>query len=171
MPSGKSVAVTKSTMAVTPTPDWNRWSARPSDKGELWTRDGINLNELSFFAHIGNGETLYRNRNQSDSPLPKFKSGMLPTDLVDLFEASNRIVLKTPLFTIDSIEPAKLAGHDGVRFAYHYVVEGDQINRKGEGVAANVGGRLYLVNFVAPEIYYYDRDIANFRAMVSSITF
>jgi hypothetical protein len=169
MPAGTPVAVAKSTMTVTPTQDWNRWSARPSKKGEIWTLDGTTLNELSFFARIDNGEPIYRELNKKDMPLPKFKSDMLPTDLVELFEASNRIVLQTPLFTLDTVEPAKLGGHNAVRFSYHYAVEGDQLNRKGEGVAANVDGKLYLVNFVAPEIYYYDRDIASFRNLVSKI--
>jgi hypothetical protein len=169
MPAGKPVAVAKSSMMVTPGQDWNRWSARPSQKGELWTIDGLSLNELSFFAAVSSGEPIYRERNKKDQPLPKFKSDMLPTDLVELFEASNRIVLQTPLFTIDNVEPTKLSGKDAVRFSYHYTVEGDQLTRKGEGVAANIGGKLYLVNFVAPEIHYYDRDIASFRDMVAKI--
>jgi hypothetical protein len=169
MPAGKPVAVAKSTMTVTPGQNWNRWSARPSQKGELWTIDGLSLNELSFFAAVSSGEPLYRELNKKDQPLPKFKSGMLPTDLVEFFEASNRIVLQSPLFTIDKVEPTKLSGNDAVRFSYHYAVEGDQLNRKGEGVAANINGKLYLVNFVAPEIHYYDRDIASFRDMVAKI--
>lgn len=169
MPAGQPVAVAKSMMTVTPGQDWNRWSARPSKKGEIWTLDGLSLNELSFFAQIADGEPVYRELNKKDQPLPKFKSDMLPTDLVELFEASNRIILQTPLFAIDKVEPAKLSGHDAVRFSYHYAVEGDQLNRKGEGVAANIGGKLYLVNFVAPEIHYFDRDIASFRMMVAKI--
>lgn len=169
MPHDVAVAVAKGKMTVTPSKDWNRWSARPSDKGELWTRDGFSLNELSFFAGITNGEPIYRELNKRDQPLPKFKSDMLPTDLADLFETSNRIVLQTPLFKVDHIEPAKLGGHDGVRFTYHYALESDQLDRKGEGVAANIDGKLYLVNFVAPEIHYFDRDVTDFRSMIERI--
>jgi hypothetical protein len=169
MPAGKPVVVAKSSMTVTPGQDWNRWSARPSQKGELWTIDGLSLNELSFVAAVSSGEPIYRELNKKDQPLPKFKSDMLPTDLVELFEASNRIILQTPLFTIDNVEPTKLSGNDAVRFSYHYIVEGDQLTRKGEGVAANIGGKLYLINFVAPEIHYYGRDIASFRDMVAKI--
>ncbi|MEP7349310.1 MAG: hypothetical protein ABI668_05065 [Sphingorhabdus sp.] len=169
MPKGTSVAVAKSSMTVTPAEDWNRWSARPSKKGEIWTLDGISLNELSFFAQIASGEPLYRERDKKNLPLPKFKSDMLPTDLVELFEASNRIVLQTSLFEVSNVEPTKLGGNDAVRFSYRYVVQGDELNRKGEAVAANIGGKLYLVNFVAPSIHYYDRDVSKFRALVDSI--
>ncbi len=169
MPKGTAVAVAKSKMTVTPADDWNRWSARPSKKGEIWTLDGTTLNELSFFAQIASGEALYRERDKKNLPLPKFKSDMLLTDLVELFEASNRIVLQTSLFEVSNVEPTKLAGKDAVRFSYRYVVQGDELARNGEAVAANIGGKLYLVNFVAPSIHYYERDVPKFRALVDSI--
>jgi hypothetical protein len=169
MPAGQAVAVAKSKMTVSPGQDWNRWSSRPSKKGEIWTLDGTSLNELSFFAQIANGEPMFREQNKKDNPLPKFKSDMLPTDLVELFEASNRIILQTSLFTIDNVEPAKMSGRDAVRFTYHYAAQSDELNRKGEAIAANIGGKLYLVNFVAPTIHYFDRDIAKFRALTETI--
>jgi hypothetical protein len=169
MPKGTPVAVAKSNMTVTPADDWNRWSSRPSKKGEIWTLDGTSLNELSFFAQIASGEALYRERDKKNLPLPKFKSDMLPTDLVELFEASNRIVLQTSLFEVSNVEPTKISGKDAVRFSYRYVVQGDELARNGEAVAANIGGKLYLINFVAPSIHYYERDVPKFRALVNSI--
>lgn len=169
MPKGTPVTVAKSNMTVTPADDWNRWSSRPSKKGEIWTLDGTSLNELSFFAQIASGEPLYRERDKKNRPLPKFKSDMLSTDLVELFEASNRIVLQTSLFEVSNVEPTKISGKNAVRFSYRYVVQGDELARNGEAVAANIGGKLYLVNFVAPSIHYYDRDVPKFRALVNSI--
>jgi hypothetical protein len=169
MAKDKAITVANSNMTVTPDRDWSRWTARPSEKGEIWTLDGLSLNELSFFGKISNGETLYRERDSRNMPLPKFKGEMLPTDIVDFFESSNRIVLQTTIFAVDKIEPAKLGGYDAVRFSYHYTVESDQLNRKGEAIAANVNGKLYLVNFAAPEIHYFDRDIASFRVLVARI--
>jgi hypothetical protein len=169
MSKDTAVTVANSTMTVTPDQNWSRWTSRPSVKGEIWTIDGLALNELSFFGRINHGETLYRERDSRNMPLPKFRAEMLPTDIVEFFETSNRIVLQTTIFTIDKVEPAKLDGYDAVRFEYHFTVESDQLNRKGEGVAANVNGKLYLVNFAAPEIHYFDRDITGFRALVARI--
>lgn len=167
---GKQVEVTKSKMSVTPSGDWNRWTSRPSKRGEIWTRDGLLLNELSFFAEISDGETLYREYDKRNSPLPKFSANMLPTDIVELFEASTRIVLQTSVFEMQEIGPAKLDGHDGVRFSYKYAAGDDQLARKGEGIAAIIGGRLFLINYVAPEIHYFDKDLQNFRDMTATIT-
>lgn len=168
MPKAMPVAVAKSTLTVTPTVDWNKASGRPSPKGEMWTLDGAALDELSFFAGIAPGEALYREPNKKDQPLPKFSAKMLAPDIVQMFEASNRIILKTSLFEIDKLEPAKLAGQDGVKFTYHYTVQGEEVRRKGEARAAIIGGKLYLINFVAPTIHYYDATIDQARAIMDS---
>ncbi len=168
--AGKPVAVANSTMKVTPDADWNRWSARPSSYGEIWTIDGISLNELTYFAKIPGGSPIYNETDSVNQPLPKFRKDMLPTDLVELFEASSRLTLQSSIFKIDAVEPAKLDGRDAVKFSYSYASEADGLNRKGEGVAANIDGKLYLINFVAPQIHYFDRDVIKFRQIIASIS-
>lgn len=169
MAPGTAVAVAKSSMTVTPGNEWNKWSARPSKKGEIWTMDGMSLNELSFFAGIVSGETILKDRKKKDRPLPKFDSKMLLPDVVQLYEGTMRIALDTSAFTVDTVEPVKFAGHDGVAFTYHYTVEQDNLVRKGEGRAAVIGGKLYMANFIAPSIHYFDRDIAQVRTLMDSI--
>lgn len=169
MPTGQPAAVAKSGLTVTPRGnDWNRWSARPSKRSEIWTLDGTALNELSFFAGVADGEPLYRERDKKNRPLPKFRSAMLLPDVVQMFEASNRIVLDTSLFEVESIEPARFLGSDGVRFTYHYTAQADEVRRKGVAVASIVGGKLYLINFAAPAIHYYDASVDEVLALMEN---
>ncbi len=170
MPAGKTVAVVDESLSVTPTQSWNRWTRRPSKFGEVWTLDGLALNELTFFAGVPSGKAIYHDRLRRNRPLPKFKSDMLLTDLAELFESSNRIVLQTSLFEIEETQPARLAGHDAVRFSYSYAIQGDELKRKGEAVATIVDGKFYMVNFVAPALHYFDRDIGNVRKLVDTAT-
>jgi hypothetical protein len=168
MPQRAPAAVAKSNLTVTPKSDWNRWSSRPSNKGETWTLDGVSLNELNFFAGIQSGEPIYKERDKKDKPLPKFDPKMTLPDIVQMFEASNRIIKETSLFKIDQVEPAKLAGHDAVRFTYEYTVKDEEVRRKGEGRAAVIGGKLYLINFTAPALHYHDAGIDEVRAIMDS---
>lgn len=167
--AGESALVAGKVMSVTPRAGWNKMSARPSDQGERWTRDGIALNELTFFSAIPDGGTLYHTPYGSEQKLPKFRSNMLVTDIVELFENSNRILLGSSVFSIQLVEPAKLGTHEGIRFAYSYAAQDEGLTRKGEGVAAIVDGKLYVVNFIAPEIHYFDRDIEEVRQLVASL--
>ena len=170
MKSDAEVKVAKGTMTVTPTAEWNRSSSRPSRRSEAWTRDGVNLNELTFFGAISDGESILRQGWTTTEKLPKFKSDMLPTDITEMFEATNRMVLQSPVFKMGKVEPAKLGTHDGVRFSYSYSAQAEDIERRGEAVAAIVEGKLYIVNFVAPSLHYFDAGIGEVREMVEGVT-
>ncbi|WP_260583747.1 hypothetical protein [Sphingopyxis sp. PET50] len=169
VPAGQPVAVAKSGMTVTPGEDWNRWTARPIKTSEVWTLDGTSLNELYFVAGLAEGKTLFRDIAKKDRPLPKFSKAMLLPDVVEFFESSTRTALQTSLFEIDKVEPDKMSGHDAVRFAFTYAVEGDQLPRKGIAKAAVVNGQLYLVSFVAPSIHYFDRDAAKVNKLLDTV--
>jgi hypothetical protein len=165
----KKADVAKGRMKITPASDWNRSSMRPSKRGESWTRDGFALNELTFYGGIKPGEPIFRQGYEHDQKLPKFKAEMLPTDLVEMFEASNRVLLQSSVFKVELTEPAKLGKHNAVRFQYSYAVQAEDLPRKGEAVAAIVGGELYIVNFIAPSLYFFDRDIGEVRKMIESV--
>jgi hypothetical protein len=170
MSADTEIKVAKGTMLVKPASDWNRSSARPSRRSEAWTRDGINLNELTFYGAIADGEPLFRQFWTADGKLPRFRADMLPTDLAELFEASNRLILQSPVFKMGKIEPARLGKHDGVRFGYSYAAQGDDIERRGEAVAAIIDGKLYMVNFIAPSLHYFDANVGEVRTMVAGMT-
>lgn len=170
MKADTEVKVAKGTMAIKPLADWNRSSLRPSRRSEAWTQDGVNLNELTFFGAIADGESILRQGYASTEKLPQFKSDMLPTDISEMFEATHRMVLQSPVFKMGKVEPAKLGTHDGVRFGYSYASQAEDVERRGEAVAAIVEGRLYIVNFVAPSLYYFDAGIGDVRKMIEGIT-
>jgi hypothetical protein len=168
MAAQKKADVVKGQLRITPASDWNRSSSRPSDRGETWTRDGVSLNELTFYAGIQAGESIYRQGYAIEKKLPKFKADMLPTDLVEMFEASNRILLQSSVFKVEVTEPAKFGGHSAVRFRYNYAVQEEDLPRRGEAVALIKDKKLYLVNFVAPSLYFFDRDILEVRKMIET---
>lgn len=168
--TGKPAVVAKSTMKATAAEPWNRWSYRPIKKSEIWTLDGIALNELYFVSGLIPGEPLYREANKKDNPLPKFRNGMQLTEIPELFESSNRVVLGISTFTISGIEPFKFGGHDGVKFTYDYAVNGSALTRKGVAVGTIVNNQLHLISYTAPSLYYFDRDRAKAEAIMASVT-
>lgn len=153
---------------VTPGEDWNRNSRKPIKKGEVWTLDGVNLNELYFVAGLIPGETLFKDIDKKNRPLPKFGTGMVLTDIPEFFESSARITLNTSLFEITGVNPTKVGSHDAVKFTYNYAVTGESLTRKGVAVGTLVRGQLYLINFVAPSIHFYDRDAPKAEAIMAS---
>lgn len=168
--ANKQVAVAKSALKVTPAEQWNRWTYKPIKKGEAWTLDGINLNELYFVSGLVAGETLYRETNKKDNPLPKFGAAMQLTDIPELFESSNRVVLGLSSFTVTGVEPVKFGGHDGVKFRYEFTSANSALTRKGVAVGTIVNRQLHLISFTAPSLYYFERDRARAEAIMASAT-
>ena len=121
MPTGKAQLVGKLGLSVTPPNDWNRLGSKIGRNAESWTLDGLSLNDLTFYAGIEEGRTLFREVDKKNRPLPKFTAAMLPTDIVSLFEGSYRVAAATSLFEIGKVEPAIFAGKAGVHFTYSFV--------------------------------------------------
>lgn len=168
MPSDTTQPVGKLGLAVTPGDDWNRLGAKIGRNAESWTLDGLSLNDLTFYAGIEDNRTLFREVDKRNRPLPHFSKSMLPTDIVSLFEGSYRIAANTALFEIGKVEPATFAGRPGVHFTYSFVQQGEEVKRNGEATGAIIGGKLYLITFEGPVIYYFDRDVAKSRSVVAS---
>ncbi|SDA28885.1 hypothetical protein [Sphingomonas sp. NFR15] len=164
----QAVAVAKSALTITPDREWNKMGARPGRNSETWTLDGDGLNDVTFYGGIETDRTLFREVNKRVKPLPRFSATMLLPDIPALLENSYRIALATPLMTIESVAPCTFAGAKGVTFTYRFTRPDEEVRRKGEGYAAIIAGKLYMATFEAPDIYYYDRDIASFRALAAS---
>ncbi|HYZ47295.1 MAG TPA: hypothetical protein VE567_00210 [Sphingomonas sp.] len=162
------VAVAKSGMTVLPGQGWNSWSVKPGKKGELWSYDGPVLNQIEFIGGVASGEPLARERNKKDKPLPKFSAKMLPTDIAQAYEQTQRIVAQSPDFTIESMEPVTFAGHPGVKFTYRFTKPDEELSRKGEARGAIVGGKLYMIVYTAPALYYFDAHLPKAQAIMDS---
>lgn len=169
--AGSPVAVAKSRLKVTAQQDWNRWTVKPIRKGEVWTLDGVNLNELYFVSGLASGETMFRDRNKKERPLPAFRASAQLTDIPEFVESSTRTALNTSVFQLTEVEPIMFAGQQGVSFRYEYAVEGSPLRRKGLAAGTIFNGQLYLIVYTAPALYYFDRDAPKVEALIASATF
>ncbi|KQS01468.1 hypothetical protein ASG11_17565 [Sphingomonas sp. Leaf357] len=168
IPQGTKVAVAKSGLTVNPDREWNRMGARPGRNSETWTIDGDGLNDVTFYSGIENDKTLFREVNKRAKPLPRFASNMLLTDIPALFENSYSIALDTQVMKIDSVQSTTFLGAKGIKFSFTFSRLNEEVRRKGEASAAIIDGRLYMITFEAPDVYYFERDVPAYRAVVAS---
>ncbi len=166
----EAVSVAKGKIEVTPGEEWNRWTYRPVGRSEVWTLDGVSLNELYFVSRLQDGKTIFTDANRKERPLPTFSASMLLTDIPDFYESSSRLALNTSVFEITGIEASSLAGHNAVRFTFEYAVEGSPLRRKGLAVASIFDEELHLISFTAPELFYFDRDLPKVERIIASAT-
>jgi hypothetical protein len=169
MPAKQPVAV--DSLKVTPENDWNQSSARPGKQGRTWTRDGFELNAIEFFAAIPSGQPIYRERDKKRNPMPKFDSGLLLPELADFFEKSFRAQNQLSDYTLIESSPATLNGAKGLRVRYRYTLPNDELTRLGEARLAVVKGKLYVANFYAPKLHYFDSHLPEANNIMDTLKF
>ncbi len=166
---GPREGIAKSRLSATPAGEWNRLSRRDGKNVELWTIDGDGLNKVTFFGGIPTGQPLVREVDRKNRPLPKVAGDMLITDIPALLESTYRSQFAVNQMQIDTQEPALLDGHKGIKFTYAFTRADDEVQRRGEGIGAMVGGQLYLVVYEAPSLYFFDKDLEKFRSLAATL--
>ena len=164
---GKLAVISGSSLGVTPPRDWNRLGFSPGKKTEIWTLDGEDLNDVTFFAGIEPGQPLVREVSKKRKPLPKFTKETLLVEVPELLEGTYRASKDIATFAMSDAKPDRFLGHDGIRFTYDYV-DDDELPRRGEARATLINGLLYMATFSAPRLHYYDRTLEDFHALTDA---
>jgi hypothetical protein len=168
--AGARALVAQSHLSVVAPARWNQSSTRLSKKSESWSFDGPLLNQIDFYAEVAAGEPLIKEKSKKRDPLPKFAANMQASDIAEMFERTNRIAAGANDFTVDSVAPANFAGQKGFRFTYHFTGQDDTLTRKGVASGAVIGGKLFLITFTAPALYYFDAGVTDAQAIMDSAT-
>jgi len=149
---------------------WNRFelgqmylSVAPG-AAEVWTQDGVTLDALAFFVGVAQGETL--GRAIAGKKLPQFRSTMTPGEIVELYE--QMATQDGSAFALQRVAPGRFGDQPGFRFEHTITRKSDNVLLKGVGQGAVVKGKLYLVAFTAPSLYYYDRHLPQVEPLMAS---
>ena len=164
---GKVAEVADSGVTVTPPRDWNRLDAKPGKYTEVWTLDGEQLNNVTFYGGVEAGAPLVKERDKKRDPLPKLTASTLLIEVPELLEGTYRASKQIGGFTVTGSKPHRFLGQEGVNFTYEFT-DGDDLPRRGEARAALIGKKLYMVTFDAPRLHYFDRTLADFRALADT---
>ena len=103
--------------------------------------------------------------------MPKFDSTMLLPDLADFFERSFRLQNNLSDYTVDETRPARFGGHAGLLVRYHYSLPNDELLRQGLVRLAVARGRLFVANFAAPQLHFFNAGLPEAEAMMDSARF
>lgn len=114
---------------------------------------------------------IYKERNKKEAPLPKVSANMLLPDIPGLLEATYRSQYQVNRISIDSQDIVTVDGKQAIRFAYTYVRSDDEVERKGEAIGSLVKGKLYMVTYEAPAIFFFDKDLQDFRKIAETLKF
>jgi hypothetical protein len=167
--TGKQSAQVDS-MTVVPESDWNQ-GGRPGKQGRVWTRDGVGLNAMEFFSAVPHGSPLYQEQSKKNNPMPTFDSTLLLPELADFFERSFRAANQLSDFTILESAPTDVGGKQGLLVRYRYTLPNDELTRRGEVRMAVVDGKLFVANYYAPQLHYFNAGLPEAQAIMQRVRF
>lgn len=143
---------------------WNRLEPdAEADADEAWTAEGVTLDMVLFYAGIADGGALGARADKDNLPL--FRAGMLPHDIVELYEAM--VARDGGAFRLERLAPASFGGARGFVFE-HRTTPRSGPELRGRAYGAVVDGRLYLISYTAPEGYFYAKHLAAVEALAAS---
>ncbi|MBI1731680.1 MAG: hypothetical protein HYR49_02790 [Gammaproteobacteria bacterium] len=155
-------------LVLVPAQQWNR-APTMNSPGNLptWTADGITLNSISFFADVEDGEPLVRTAKEGDFPV--FRADMLPDEIVDVLERTVAKMFQATISPSGRLKPTSFAGETGFEYSFEMVTS-DGLTRKALAVGAVRGGNLQLVLYQGTRMVYFDKELTNVQALLSTAT-
>lgn len=140
----------------------------PGAADAVWTRHGTNLDSLIIFASIAPGERLFPPPGPSRD-MPRYRSGMLPPELMALIETSFRLRLGESHAKV-STENLRLLPQGRFRFDINHTAHNGFAIR-GTVLAGVERGQLWLVVYQAAAQHYFTHSLADIEALFDSLRF
>ncbi len=161
-------------LLVTADANWNsapsRYTPASRSMSRTWTQDGLLLDRLIMIPRVADGESIFVSRDQA-AALPVFRKDMLPNEIEELVESSISKLYgegQTSVST-SNLRPQGVGPHGGFMFDLTAAVT-ESPDYRGSVGAFIVDDELYMIIFLAAELYYYDKHAASADAIIKSAT-
>lgn len=146
---------------------WSRLEGADEPKHDVWTSDGLPLDQLHFHTALADGESLVVLKDRpADKGLPRFRPDMQAQEVVELYGAF--AARDGSAFMLEKLAPARFGGEEGFRFEFSRVRKGDEVRTRGVGYGAIRKGELFLMVFEAPRIHYFAKHLARVEELARS---
>ena len=147
------------------------WARTRDTRIELWTIDGMPLNEFVVIAKVRPNEHVFlgarERKNRPDGPW--YRSGMRPDEIRDLLLDAMRGDGWSHV-AASNLRPARFGSVDGIRFDIE-LTHANGLRYRGTYAAAEHEGKLTHWFWIAPAEHYYGRDLAAVNRMFDSARF
>lgn len=135
---------------------WNHLNLPNSGPAQIWTMEGITVDELLLYSGLKDGEVIHnRSQNIPNAKSFHFKSTMKPDEIVSLWEGA--LTRDGSRFKLLKLEAVQFAGEPGFRFEYELVRKLDNVQMRGIGYGAVSKGELFALLYTAPRLTFFAR--------------
>ena len=105
--------------------------------------------------------------SKDEEKLPKFKAGMTPLELRELFEAS-LMAADAQSVKVTQLKPSNFGKLSGFSFEYNYKTK-KVLEMKGIGLGVVHKYVFYALSYFGPKLYYFDKHKDEVETIFNSI--
>lgn len=134
---------------------WNQINAPNMGPAQIWTMEGIPLDELKIYTALKDGEAINAPGHSKNAKDFKFHSKMEPTEIVALFEGM--LTMDGSMFKLGKLEPQQFGGLEGFHFEFTIVRKVDNVQLSGLGYGAVSNSELFALLYTAPKMTFFPR--------------
>lgn len=148
---------------------WNHLDFPAVKPAEVWTMEGVTVDELLIYSGIRDGQVIHPEGPVSGKEVRKFafRSSMQAEEVVSLFEGA--FTRDGSSFRLVRLEPYPFGGRKGYRFDYELIRKVDNVQQLGMGFGAIDNGELFALVYQAPRLTFFPRHKARVEAMAKAV--
>jgi hypothetical protein len=135
------------------------WRRHAATNRVIITKEGIDLQTIMIFRTPIDKKLPFTQKKISTDMLPQEVAEVVIDDLKSNQSISNVMVVEN--------DPAQLSGQQGFKITYTFQTKAG-LNKKGVYYGLLTGNWLYSLVYMAPQRYYFDKDLHTFENIVPS---
>ncbi len=155
-------------MNINITGNWNGLDFPGIKPAQVWTMEGLTIDELIIYAGIKNDQAMHI-ENSADSKLKNFvfHSNMPTEEIVSMFEGV--LSRDGSTFKLLKLERYPFGGTNGFRFEYERIRKLDSVQLRGVGFGGVDKGELFALLYQAPRLTFFPRHQARVEDIAKSV--
>lgn len=152
-------------MVVNPEGPWNRIDLAIFGPAEVWTMEGVPVDQLLVYAGIRDEQVVHGTGGPGKSFA--FRSTMQPEEVVAMFEGM--LTRDGSQFKLARLEPVGFGGGKGFRFEYSVIRRADNVVLSGLGYGTVSQGELFALLYHAPRLTFFPRHRSAVEQIARSV--
>jgi len=144
---------------------WNQVNAPGLGPAEIWTMEGLPVDQLRFYVGLKDGAAIHPERGGGKKSF-NFRSSMQADEIVSLFEGM--LMQDGSTYRLVKLEPAAFGGEKGFRFEYMLTRKVDNVQISGVGYGAVRKGELFAILYMAPRLAFFARHSGSVEQIARS---
>lgn len=142
---------------------WNYLEIAGSKPAQVWTMEGIYVDELLVYSGIADGQAMHADNGGGKQKSFVFRKAMQTEEIVSLFEGT--LTRDGSLFRLVKVEPYTFGGRPGFRFEFELTRKFDNVQLRGVGYGAVDHDELFALVYQAPRLTFFERQRARIEAI------